>query len=390
MKKSLVALAALAATSAFAQSSVTVYGIVDQAYQTNNQNSRDGSLYQNYRGFGEGAMAGSRIGFRGTEDLGGGLKANFVIEQGIAISQADAFNYRKTGDGIDVPQNSVTGANRQSFVGLESASLGSIKMGRIYASTYDMYTNNGMIIAEAAGNGQATWGVDTRIKGAQYSTPSFNGVVLSLFKGGKNDDGINYTSTEDQINGYKSKKADYTAYRVMWVQGPAKVGYSYEKADMDQTPNAAAYANYFTNSAKIITAPVAADNDTAYSLKTSTLVGSYNFGPVELIGLWGKADRGNAKDTSISNEKFKQIGAKVPFGGGWEAQLNYFTKKATKDTTGVDSVDQKGNFVNVNYSLSKRTRAYIAMGSQKDEAGTASAAVTQEIKRNFIGVIHTF
>jgi len=390
MKKSLVALAALAATSAFAQSSVTVYGIVDQAYQTNNQNSRDNSKYQNYRGFGEGAMAGSRVGFRGTEDLGGGLKAMFVIEQGIAISQADGFNYRKTGDGIDVGQNSVTGANRQSFVGLESATAGSIKLGRIYGSTYDMYTNNGMIIAEAAGNGQATWGVDTRIKGAQYSTPSFNGLVVSLFKGGKNEDGINVDSNQDQINGFQNRKSDYTAYRLMWTQGAAKVGYSYENAKMDQTPNGATYAPSYYSSVKTAAAPTAGDFDTAYSLKTSTLVGAYNFGPVELIGLWGKADRGNAADTSISNEKLKQIGAKIPFAGKFEAQINYFTKKATKDTTGVDSVDQKGNFINVNYSFSKRTRAYVAMGSQKDDAGAANAAATQEIKRNFIGMIHTF
>ena len=389
MKKSLVALAALAATTAFAQSSVTVYGIVDQAYQTNNQNSRDGSKFQNYRGFGEGAMAGSRIGFRGTEDLGGGMKANFVIEQGIAISQADGFNYRKTGDGLDVAQNSVTGANRQSFVGLESSSLGSIKMGRIYASTYDMYTNNGMIIAEAAGNGQATWGVDTRIKGAQYSTPAIGGAVFSLFKGGKNEDGINVDTNQDQINGFRSRKSDYTAYRVMWAQGPAKVGYSYEMAKMDQTPNGAVYAPSYYSSVKTTVAPVAGDFDTAYNLKTSTLAGSYKFSSFELIGLYGTADRGNAADTSVSQEKFRQIGAKVPFGGKWEAQVNYFTKKATKDSDGSVTLDQKGNFLNVNYSFSKRTRAYIAMGSQKDEAGAATT-VTQEVKRNFVGVIHTF
>jgi predicted porin len=197
------------------------------------------------------------------------------------------------------------------------------------------------------------------------------------------------TSTEDQINGLKDKKADYTAYRVMWAQGPAKVGYSYEKAVMNQTPNGAAYVASYYSPVKTAAAPTAGDFDTAHNLKTSTLVAAYNFGAVELIGLTGTAKRGNAKDTSISEDKLNQLGAKIPF-GKYEVMLNTYTRTNTKDTTATKTADIKGNFVNVNYSFSKRTRAYFTMGTQKDNAGTASAAVTQEIKRNGVGVVHTF
>ena len=74
MKKTLIALAAVAATSAaFAQSSVTVYGKVDIGIS-----NAIGGAAKAETGLNE--AAGSRLGFRGTEDLGGGLKANFILE----------------------------------------------------------------------------------------------------------------------------------------------------------------------------------------------------------------------------------------------------------------------------------------------------------------------
>ena len=90
MKKSLVALAALAVSGA-AMAQVTIGGLVDQAYFSVDQKSRDGLKSTKQTGIGEGAWAGSRIRFSGTEDLGGGLKANFWLEQGIAPEQARLF-----------------------------------------------------------------------------------------------------------------------------------------------------------------------------------------------------------------------------------------------------------------------------------------------------------
>ena len=91
MKKSLVALAALAAVGAVsAQSSVTLYGLIDIGYGSQVSEQRataTGTASLRSRGIMDGANAGNRIGFRGTEDLGGGLKANFVIEQGINPTQ---------------------------------------------------------------------------------------------------------------------------------------------------------------------------------------------------------------------------------------------------------------------------------------------------------------
>ena len=88
MKKSLIALAALAATSAFAQSSVTMYGNFDVGYGAHKTTSKDGTAFTKTAGVMDGSWAGSRLGFRGTEDMGGGLKANFLIEQGINVATA--------------------------------------------------------------------------------------------------------------------------------------------------------------------------------------------------------------------------------------------------------------------------------------------------------------
>ncbi len=82
MKKSLIALSVLAAVAgtAQAQSSVTIYGIVDMALQHQNTGDPAGSTL----GLDSGIQSGSRLGFKGSEDLGGGLKANFQLEMGIA------------------------------------------------------------------------------------------------------------------------------------------------------------------------------------------------------------------------------------------------------------------------------------------------------------------
>src|ERR1700730_17179701 len=111
MKKIPVALAvsaALAASAAHSQSSVTLYGLIDAG------------LFQ----AASGTINGSRFGLRGAEDLGGGLKAIFVLENGFNV------------------QNGKLGQNsrmfgRQAFVGLSSSQFGTVTLGRQYDSLVD-------------------------------------------------------------------------------------------------------------------------------------------------------------------------------------------------------------------------------------------------------------
>ncbi len=142
MKKTLVAIAAFAATGAFAQSSVTIYGIADVAYATKTHTGAGGATLSKASGIGEGFNAGNRIGFRGTEDLGAGLRANFVIEQGINITNGQLFSSRAAaggqqidgvsaagGAGNNMPSGAYsTATNRQAFVGAQ-AGFGEVRVG---------------------------------------------------------------------------------------------------------------------------------------------------------------------------------------------------------------------------------------------------------------------
>ncbi|KVN15242.1 porin [Burkholderia stagnalis] len=121
MKRTLIvaALSSVFATAAHAQSSVTLYGLLDAGITyTNNQGGH--SAWQQSTG----SVNGSRWGLRGTEDLGGGLKAIFTLENGFGINNGTLKqNGREFG--------------RQAFVGLAHNQFGSLTLGRQYDSVVD-------------------------------------------------------------------------------------------------------------------------------------------------------------------------------------------------------------------------------------------------------------
>ena len=144
MQKKLIALAVagLASTGVLAQTNVTVYGILDAYYSYNSVDTRviaartniDGAAVAgtNTKGndssghsIGSGGLSGSRLGFKGSEDLGGGLKANFVLEYAVE-------NDINSVAGKDFVAN----ATRQAAIGL-SGSWGSVNVGRLQSAAYD-------------------------------------------------------------------------------------------------------------------------------------------------------------------------------------------------------------------------------------------------------------
>ncbi|CAB3761525.1 porin [Paraburkholderia solisilvae] len=116
-------IAAFAASTAHAQSSVTLYGLIDAglAY-TNNvvKGGTHGSLFQATSG----EINGSRFGVRGSEDLGGGLHAIFVLENGFSVSNGTLAQHSRL-------------FGRQAFVGLSSNQYGSVTLGRQYDTLVD-------------------------------------------------------------------------------------------------------------------------------------------------------------------------------------------------------------------------------------------------------------
>ena len=127
MKKSLIALAVMAVSgAAMAQSSVTLYGIADIAIA----HVKNGNVSQ--AKIDSGILNTSRFGFRGTEDLGGGLKANFLLEQGFNVDN---------GSSLEDSQDGQTKLNqmfsRNAYVGL-SGGFGEVRLGKVWSAFDEM------------------------------------------------------------------------------------------------------------------------------------------------------------------------------------------------------------------------------------------------------------
>jgi len=146
MKKSLFAIAAAGAFAgaAQAQSSVTVYGIIDVGYIGANQIQASNGVNtisnaaiakSTFSGIGSGAQSTNRLGFRGTEDLGGGTSAFFTYE--IALGINDQNSLASNGTSTSLAGTGVANQNRQAFVGLSQKGLGQLALGTQYTPIFN-------------------------------------------------------------------------------------------------------------------------------------------------------------------------------------------------------------------------------------------------------------
>lgn len=194
MKKTLIALAVLAASgAAMAQSSVSIYGIVDAAIHKDK--NADAAMI-------DGAVDSSRIGFKGTEDLGGGLKAHFVLEQGLKIDTGAAANATQA-------------FSRETSVGF-SGGFGAVKLGR-FKSAYEQISGNTYAVFDSvlsptlvfeSGNHTARPN-----NGIGYTTPSFAGFSAAV------------TTNLDETKGVSN---NVTAFNVVYEGGPFYADLAYQ------------------------------------------------------------------------------------------------------------------------------------------------------------------
>ncbi|MBL8334303.1 MAG: porin [Rubrivivax sp.] len=212
MKKSLLALAALTAFAgaASAQSSVTLFGIVDAGF------ARVSAGGNSAMGISNSGYNSSRLGFRGVEDLGGGLKASFHLE-------GQLFN--------DVGQgsNATTGFNflRRSTVSLMGG-FGEIRVGRDYTPTfwnttvYDPFGTNGIgqSMTPAMGGGNQSAAVRSN-NSISYFTPAMGGISVQVMKG----------FGEQLSNAANKKENDYLGFRVGYAAGPISTHVAYGKTE---------------------------------------------------------------------------------------------------------------------------------------------------------------
>ena len=406
MKKSLVALAALAATSAFAQSSVTIYGIADVAYATKTHTAANGSVISKASGIGEGFNAGNRIGFRGTEDLGGGLKANFVIENGINITNGQLFSSRAAAsgqqvDGIAASGNMPTGAyststSRQAYVGA-AGGFGEVRLGYQYTALYTVSTLSGYFVGSEQPGGDLAHGTlsnadfgGTRANGITYITPKFNNVTVTLQKGaGAGREDVEFGTATNAANGRATDKNNRWSILANYAAGPLNASYARTSMKIEQTAadNAVTAATTIFGSASATAYSAASRAAKNQDNSLDQLAASYTVGSLKLVGSMAN---GKIKDTATTTNNRKtaaqQIGVEYTMGAA-RPFYNQGTGYTKKDD-GTKDFDAKTQQYGVRYDLSKRTVAYFITGKTEDNAATTTTV--KERKATAIGLFHSF
>ena len=349
MKKSLIALATLTTLSAasFAQSSVTVYGKVDLGLVIDSGNAAGKSVR-----LASGETAGSRLGFKGLEDLGDGYKAGFVMETGIcADSAAGAPNF-------------CTGSNQ--FMGRQAhgdliGPFGTLSAGRQYSLDYGAILNADPFYTGLAGDVQDVIGDKTAIRlnnDVLYSTPTFGGGFTASAEISFGETTGNWKAGREVGSG------------LLYKQGPLWADLTFYDSD-----NA---------------------NGVGTLRKTWQLGAIYDFGVLKLHGLI-LSTKGNPTGALRPTDNLDtMIGLTVPVAGG-NVLANYTHRNDRTALTarGGGDRDAMQFAIGYMYPLSKLTSAYTAYGHINNEHGAAytvgNATENGTGNKAFnLGMVHNF
>jgi predicted porin len=414
MKKSLIALAALSAfaTAAQAQSSVTVYGIIDAGYNniettTSAGVKTEGSQIVGGQFNGNGEAASSRLGFRGTEDLGGGLKANFLIETGIGFTGGT----NTEGAAANSSNGTTTIGDRAFWAGLEDAKLGELRVGRQDTFTrtnwlaYDQlaaanvvgnlaHSNAGVANGTSTTDGSAsaaTGSHNTRNYAVNYISPRMSGVQVML--------GVTQQDVEAS-NANKTKSGSGSQAALNYVQGKFAAGVAYVEATT--STNVVTATGIFATSAvtgisgstgtnsAYTTLGVAGAAASNVKTKDTSVGASYDLGVAKLGYVYNKRDANNSIDAAtLSNvdRTSHAFSASIPLSAKLVGRVGYGFGEYRNGATTVYNGDIKGMQAALNYNLSKRTMAYAIYG---DESREISAATKAKAKEYSVGVRHSF
>ncbi len=356
MKKLLIATAALAmvAGTAQAQSSVSVYGIVDLNY-----NSTDRSTGAKATAQGADALATSRLGFRGTEDLGGGLKAEFQLETRLAPSTGNIGVTSNTG---------AAGAtfNRESWVGFSTAKLGAVRAGLSDVTSAQAFDTAVSQMGDL-GNTSGDIGAD-KAQTVRYTTPTFNGVTAEV---GYSNGAATTSSVTDATSGTFAMTGKITSAAIKYEQG--KLGL---------------YAGQ--SEAKI----------TATHDRTDTFAGAkYDFGFASVgvaYRVLDAMDAAGGTDAAFGKLKQTVISVAAPvsmLGAGVKAHVAYHKTDSetgdrtdtTASPTSIGIADSKKTTVALTKAFSKRTTGYAAYINTN-----LDAAAGVDTKATVVGVTHSF
>jgi predicted porin len=356
MRKNNIALAvaAFASCAAMAQSNVQIYGIVDAGVA---HIEADGKHSTNK--VESGMLRTSRFGFKGTEDLGDGLKAVFVLEYRLNVDSNQTIGGSFTTDANGV-QGSASGPARQQYVGLAS-NLGTVVAGRINTTAFDWavkYTVLGASIFDVTGNNAMAAGsrvnplADIRASNAvAYKSPTFYGARLD----------VNYARPIEQA---ASGDGRVNMWQVggYYDNGPLSVGAVYDAVKGDGTAALTLSSLNFARGAGFPVPATSIAYDTL-DIKSLNIGGSYDFGLAKL-----KATYQGDKFNTLARNKVWGVGTEIPVFAKGTVHLVY--SKSVVNT--LANADSSGFSLAYTHDLSKRTIAYVGYSRQSnDAAGTA-------------------
>ncbi len=338
-----------ASIAASAQGAVTIYGITDVFFGRASGSSSVTRVQ-------EGGASSSQLGFRGTEDLGGGLSAGFTLEAGVGTD---------TGSG-NVPGPGLA-FTRQSFVSISSpSSWGSLSAGRQYTPIFrttwradafgsnPVFSPNGLWAQTDAQPNFQSWAAryDNSLL---YTSPSSLPVTVSLM----------YAPGEAA----NSSSGNYTGGSVSWTGGPLWVGTGFQKIKSGTA--AAPVANPYTST-------------------TNAFAASYEQGALRLGGSFGSQGSNAAGSPKA---KLWTLNAQYDVTAQHRLMLGLGDRKVDGSARG-----QRMSVLGYHYMLSKRTDIYVRAYrlTNRGDAGVSLAQIPINANsgadgtHNAIGIIHRF
>lgn len=361
MKNSLIALAVIAAAGgASAQSSVTLYGAIDNSFtRVVNQGGASASGLSS----GGGGSVGSKLGFKGEEDLGGGLKAGFKLETGLETSSGTSGVPSSANNINIVPPGGALRFDRASYVSL-SGGFGEVRLGRDLAASfindviYDPFLTYGVgsslnfplgvlgSLFAPPGVASSTVGKDAsslfRMSNAiSYLTPN----SLSGFSGQ-----FQFAPSEQASNaGVAKKDGRVVTGRLAYDKGPVSASVSAGKTSQS-------------------------DGVLSQDVSTANIGGSFDFGVAKVMGEFARFKTENA--TGVAGQdlttKIITLGAVAPVGPG---KIKLGLSQAKREITSLVGQPKATKIaLGYEYTLSKRTSLFTTVSRVNNSGGSAVSA----------------
>lgn len=351
----MTAVLATCAGHAVAQSNVTVYGSLDAGLEYQKISAGAAGDASSHLGFANGLSKANRLGFRGTEEIGGGTSVFFQIEGGMDL-----------GTGASVPSGVLF--NRRSIVGARGP-WGEVSIGRDYtpafwAMAYADYTKSGMYGGAGPTSQIVELGLIRQSNGVTYTTPKFGGFSVKTYW----SSGSGTTASGSSIDGMVGVASLYQS-------GPAAAGIFYEQ----QKVNGASLTASGTNRYRGVT-------------------GQYDFGWLTVNGGYTRYDPIGPKTAASGPMNSIWLGFMVPVGAD---QISLTLGHIRTSLNAPE--DGKTWLYGLNYihPLSTRTSLYAGIGRSSNNSrakialdagqrGIAPNGLGSDVTAVMVGMRHLF